>query len=168
MTANLSIQRTGASPVAQIMNTNTHQLRTIVPAAIGCLLLLGMLAMGCSQLRSGQRISRELTAFIQPGNTTRAEIVSNFGAPSLELNESRVIAYYWQTQRGESSGPVWHEGIGFERESKILGLWDWAFCLRFDPQDRVVTMETLKVNGNNSISEAVKRWATGQDAVPGT
>ncbi len=127
-----------------------------------------MLSTGCSQVRSGQRLSKDLTAFIQPGNTTRSEIVSDFGTPSLELRQSRVIAYYWQTHRGEWSGSVWHEGVGFERETKIVGLWDWAFCLRFDPQDRVVTMETLKVNGNNSISEAVRRWAIGQDASPGT
>jgi hypothetical protein len=42
---------------------------------------------------------------------------------------------------------------------EILGLADWAFCVQFDQQDRVLKMQTLHVTGTNSLSDAVLSWA---------
>ena len=132
---------------------------TSVSAVIGALALLGLLASGCTSTRSGFRISNESSAFIEPGKTTRAEILATFGRPIVELNESRVVAYYWETHRGASDKSVWYPGAGFRREHEIYGLCDWAFCLRFDAHDRVVNKITLKAPGDDSITEVVKRWA---------
>jgi hypothetical protein len=116
---------------------------------------------GCEHVRGGHRISGEAAGFIVPGSTTRAEIVSNLGSPSFELKEGRVVAYTWQTERGATSfSPTfpWH-GWNEEPDQEILGLADWAFCIQFDQQDRVVKMQTLHVTGTNSLSDAVLSWA---------
>ena len=141
------------------MKTRHPRNFAAVAAALSGLVLLGLLVTGCTSMRSGFRISDKSTAFIEPGHTTRAEILATFGRPIVELKESQVIAYYWETHRGAMDNYVWNPGAGFRQEHEIYGLCDWAFCLRFDAQDRVVNQITLKARGDDSISQVVKRWA---------
>jgi len=65
------------------------------PAA---LLLLILLAGGCSFSSYGQRggkLGPDLPAFIQPGKTTRAEVVAELGEPdSVAFSDAREVAFY--------------------------------------------------------------------------
>jgi hypothetical protein len=123
-------------------------------------LLLSLLT-GCEHVRGGHRISDEATGFIVRGSTSRAELASNFGLPSLEFKERRVVAYTWQTERGATAFNPGFPWYGWNREPdwEILGLADWAFCVQFDQQDRVLKVQTLHVTGTNSLSNAVLTWA---------
>ena len=121
---------------------------------------MGLLTTSCTHIHSGSRISKEMTVFIQPGIPSREEIESNFGQPGGEWKELRVIAYFWQTDRGTKTHSAWTEGYGFGRvEEDFIGFREWAFCLRFDAQDRVVAMDTLMTGDGTPISEAVEHWA---------
>ena len=77
-----------------------------------------------------------------------------------------MIAYFWQTERATTGHSVWHEGAGFEREQEIAGLRDWAFCVGFDAQDRVLRQATLMVTDGHSIKEEVTRWASNGERTP--
>lgn len=118
-----------------------------------------LLLSGCQYVRAGQRISQNMAAFIQPGGTTRTEIVAEFGPPSIELKDERVIAYTWQTENATRSSPAWRGGV-MERDETIIGLADWAFCIRLDERDRVLNTATLEITENQpSLYDAVSSWA---------
>ena len=142
------------------MNKQMRNKATSVSRAL-MLVVLASILTGCDHVRGGYRISPATTAFIQQGATTRAEVIANFGSPTMELHERRVIAYTWQTERGTSSHQAWGLPLG-ERDETIMGLADWAFCIRFDELDRVLGRETLKSTGTDSISDAVLAWANAK------
>ena len=53
--------------------------------------LLLSFGFGCSTTVSGNRISKEQLSFIQPGVTTKREIIENLGPPTWEWEKQRGI-----------------------------------------------------------------------------
>ena len=135
------------------------------------ILAIGGLLAGCATRDSGYRISDETIAFIQPGVTTRSEIVENLGTPLLELKEPRVVAYSWGKLRATGGKPAAQSGtMGTQslgspvpltdpsEESGLIETRRWVCCIALDGNDRVTRLEKLKLEGAQSLENAVRRW----------
>ncbi len=133
------------------------------------ILLLTAILPGCASRDSGYKISKDTVAFIEPGVTTRAEIVENLGPPLLELHEPRASAYSWGKVRVSGSQPVVRDERLEPRQmgySTTPSTWQesesrrWAFAIAWDENDRVKRTERIKVEGITTLERAVREWAT--------
>src|SRR6516225_12350562 len=79
----------------------------------------GLFMPGCATSESGYKISDETIAFIQPGVTTRADVVENLGKPLLELNDPRVVAYSWGKVRATAVAPALRDPGVQERNMEV-------------------------------------------------
>jgi hypothetical protein len=130
-------------------------------------------AWGCASRESGYRITNETIAFIQPGVTTRADLVENLGPPLLDLKDPRVVAYSWgkvhPTAGARPPAPPESslEGrqmgastmVGPLDETGMVETRRWVCCIALDGNDRVQRVETIQLEGAPSIEAAVRKWA---------
>jgi hypothetical protein len=138
------------------------------------LALVGSVALlSCATRDSGHRISNDAIAFIEPGVTKRSEVVENLGPPLFELQEPRVAAYSWGRLRATGSRPAIREQsfenrrMGYNttltpppEDSGLMESRRWICCLALDQEDRVLRVETIRLEGNISLEEAVRQWAS--------
>lgn len=131
-------------------------------------LLLTLILPGCATRDSGYKISHETVAFIEPGVTTRAEVVENLGVPLLDLPDARVSAYSWGKVRVSGSQPVVRDERLEPRQmgySTAPSAWQesesrrWAYAIAWDENDRVARTERIKVEGITTLDRAVREWA---------
>lgn len=128
-----------------------------------CLLALFALVTFCGgcatvspRVTSGIRINPEAVSDIQPGVTTRAELIRQFrqcflGTPQWTWDAERAIAYTWTTSNGATAR--WY--------GKILSVQqtDWALGIVFDSSDRVVRYDFFKSSSSpEKTREAVEAW----------
>ena len=128
---------------------------------------------GCATRDSGYRISDETIAFIEPGVTTRAEVIENLGQPLLEIEGGRVAAYSWGKMRAVASQTgTRNPGAQYSRmqmgygavpppadEIALVEARRWIFCVALDEQGRVTRAERIKLEGAGSLEAAVQQWA---------
>jgi hypothetical protein len=146
-----------------------------------CLALsLGWVLAGCATQESGYKISEETIAFIQPGTTTRSDVIENLGTPLLELKEPRVVAYSWGKVRAtgnRSSSAVYDDAMRNRNmayssipepveETGLVETRRWLCCVGFDDKDRVTRVEKLKLEGAGSLEQRVRQWAAAAPAAP--
>ncbi|MFM1942072.1 MAG: hypothetical protein RI897_1054 [Verrucomicrobiota bacterium] len=131
------------------MSNNTLE-QTFLPLA--CALTLLFTASSCSQT-TGLKMSGERIAFIHDGTTTRKEVVETLGTPLYDLPPEQMIAYSWVTSTAMASRSL----AGSPGEVSIQSDQS-LFCLRFDQQDIVQHHGRLKVRGNESAEDAMRRW----------
>jgi hypothetical protein len=141
-------------------------------SACVALLLTGGLS-GCATRDAGYKISDETIAFVQPGVTTRAEVLENLGTPLLELKDPRVIAYSWGKMRATGGKPVVTDetmrarDMGYNpmpeplEETGLVETRRWVFCIALDGQERVTRVGKIKLENAGSLEKAVRDWATG-------
>jgi hypothetical protein len=104
--------------------------------------------------------------------TTRAELVDNLGPPLFELGNPHVVAYTWGKVRPtgvkpaasvQGMGPSDQVGYAARQpaveEGALVESRRWIYCVALDDQNRVVRSETVKMEGENSLESAVRRWA---------
>jgi len=113
--------------------------------------LLLSFGFGCSTTVSGTRISKEQLSFIQPGVTTKREIIENLGPPTWEWEKQRGIAYKWE------------KGVAYETQElssgkEFVGFSSSAFCAAFDENDRLIKRTFIKAEGSNELKDAVLKW----------
>ena len=106
---------------------------------------------GCRTTVSGTKISQEQIAFIQPGGTTKREIIENLGPPTWEWEKQRGIAYKWE------------KGVAYETQelssgNEFVGFSSSAFCAAFDENDRLINRTFIKAEGSNELKDAVLKW----------
>ena len=139
------------------------------------------LISGCATRDSGYRITSETTAFVQPGVTTRADLIENLGQPLLEIKDPHVLAYSWGKVRpkagvrngqDQSMLPGGQVGAGTYiaspptlEEYGSVEAARWVYCVALDDKDRVTRMQTVKLENQPSVEQAVRRWA-GTAATP--
>ena len=113
-------------------------------------------------------VRREITAadlqWIRPNATTRTEVLANWGPPSFELSEDRLLGYAWETGKGAD----WSWQFGKE---PVTGTWGGGerhvAVFAFDPQERVWKFGILPVNEPATIENAAKDWLNaGGPATP--
>jgi hypothetical protein len=136
---------------------------------VGLLWLCGV--TGCATRDSGYKISNDTVAFIQPGTTTRAEVIENLGPPLFELNDLHVSAYSWGKMRLTSGGkPVSSEGMDPRQMGYSTGPSPsdtgpmvesrrWLYCIAYDDQGKVTRLERIKLEGAPSLEAALRDWA---------
>lgn len=106
---------------------------------------------------AGRQITTEMTAFIQPGVTTRADVIRELGEPYQELTAQRIFAYRWEMLtmyvpwalggRGGAVGGV--EEIGKP----------YLLLIAFNPEDRVVKFEASPQKPWDTVQEHAVKWA---------
>lgn len=144
-----------------------------IATALSLFLVSGFAA--CATRDSGYKISHDTVAFIQPGITTRAEVIENLGQPLLEIHDLNVSAYSWGKMRVSSSGKpaaAATGGVDPRQTAYSMGpspLDDdggvlvesrrWAFCIAYNDQGKVSRAERIKVEGAPSLEKAVREWA---------
>jgi len=106
---------------------------------------------GCRTTVSGTKISQEQIAFIQPGGTTKREIIENLGPPTWEWEKQRGIAYKWE--KG-----VAYETQGLSSGDGFAGFTCSAFCAAFDENDRLVKKTFLKEGSSDELKDAILKW----------
>ena len=127
---------------------------------------------GCAMRQSGYKISNETIAFIQPGTTTRAEVVENLGPPLLELQDVRVLAYSWGKMRVTGGSAAARQDAMQSRqmsgysppstpidEGGLVESHRWVCCVAWDENNRVTRIERIKLESATSLESAVRRWA---------
>lgn len=121
---------------------------------------------------SGYRITKETTAFIRPGTTTRADLIENLGPPLFELKDANVLAYSWGKVRPTGARRVQNQEMnpqsgqpGYStpqppplEETSAVEAKRWIYCVALDSEDHVTRAETLRLEGEPSLESAVRRW----------
>jgi hypothetical protein len=146
-----------------------------IPLALAAALTI--IGSGCASRTSGYKITNDTVAFIKPGVTSRAELVENLGPPLFEMKNPHVVAYTWGKVRptaSRSSANVEvmqpQDRLGYPtappsgEESGLIESRRWIYCVALDDQDRVQRSETVKLEGETSLGNAVRRWAVGSPA----
>jgi hypothetical protein len=135
-------------------------------------LIFGWALAGCATRDSGYKISNETIAFIQPGVTTRSEVIENLGTPLLELKGPRVVAYSWGKMRATGGGTQavrdqtmggremgYGVGTAPTEETGLVETRRWVCCIALDDKDRVARVDKIKLEGATSLEKAVRQWA---------
>jgi hypothetical protein len=131
----------------------------------------------CATRDSGYKISNETIAFIQPGVTTRSEVVENLGTPLLELKDPRAVAYSWGKVHAVGGKVHGDENMRAREmgstlltdpndEVSLIETKRWICCIALDDKDRVKRVETIKTPGGISVESAVRAWALGKPINP--
>ena len=112
-----------------------------------------------SHVEYGQRVQPAQTAAIQPGKTTRAELIAALGTNYASFWASRSIAYTWELRGG---GGVWWVALMFGEAAVVKGdTWvgGWrGFLVTFDERDVVRAATFRKLSCRRSLDETVSRW----------
>jgi hypothetical protein len=131
---------------------------------------------GCATRDAGYKISDETVAFIQPGTTTRSEVVENLGTPLFELRNPTVLAYSWGKVRPTGGNAAARQEAMQSRrmtfgsyetgpppidDTTLVETRRWVFCVELDEANRVTRTGRLKLEGAESLEQAVRRWASG-------
>jgi hypothetical protein len=144
---------------------------------IGLFALVLALA-GCATRDSGYKITDETIAFIQPGMTTRSDVVENLGTPLLELRDPHVIAYSWGKMRASAAKPAIRDPAITERnmsygvtpqafeDGGLVEMRRWICCVALDEKDRVTRFGKVKIEPASSLEQAVRAWASGLAPAP--
>lgn len=114
--------------------------------------------------------------FIKAGETTKAEVVENLGAPTASHAGGQVFVYRWETgmmttgPRYNSEG--WHNsadnafagrGPGvIAQGNSTVGTKLRAFCIAFDRAGRVAKSAYLKANSAEQFETTVLRWLSNE------
>ena len=112
---------------------------------------------------AGSEVTPEMTAPIQPGVTTRSEVIQVLGEPSLELPAPRIVAYQWEALIGYVP---WVMGYGYSGRGGVDAVHQsYVLLIAFDANDRVVKFEKTTHWPWDSVSEHALKWAEGEGLV---
>jgi hypothetical protein len=128
---------------------------------------------GCATRETGYKITDETIAFIEPGTTTRSEVIDNLGPPLLELKDLRVLAYSWGKAHATGGGAVATQeamqnrpiqsyapvSTGGGEEGGLVESRRWVCCVAWDESERVRRVERIRLEGATSLEQAVRDWA---------
>jgi hypothetical protein len=109
-----------------------------------CLLLVA--SAGCvalpiplpEMLIAGRRITSEQAAFIQPGSTSREDVIRELGEPYADFSDLRILAYTWEMREGVVIWGALGGAAGGSGTYKYYSL-----LIAFDPAERVVAFEQV-------------------------
>jgi hypothetical protein len=119
-----------------------HKLSLLVAivSLSGCMIPEG------TKVTSGHEFPKDAISFLDDRGVTRAETISNFGPPSWESSDARVILYLWRTT---------FDWLFVPPESKTLGLHNshvWtdekrmALLIAYNEQGQIVHHEVCPIS----------------------
>jgi len=139
----------------------------------------GLLFTGCvgvvpkpvsaTQVEYGRKLAPADVAFIQPGITTRAEVVAKLGPDFTALPMQRALAYSWEMAGG---GGVWWWCLvtpygGGGDGGSWTGGWR-VFFIAFDEQGVVTATAFKKPSTRTSLHEHMFAWVAKLPPLPTT
>lgn len=89
----MDMQRTYPAPFRTAL-TRAALLAALI-SLTGC-----MIPYPSHKVYEGKEIKAETLSWMQPGETTRAQVVERLGAPDIDFIDQRTIAYAWSGQSG--------------------------------------------------------------------
>lgn len=133
-------------------------------------ILLGLLVCtGCRLgVTGGAKIRAESVAFIQPGTTTKPEVIDNLGQPSNIYADGKVFAYRWETGL-HTTGPAYipsgppsavhaaREGVVVQ-DTSTLSLTCKGYCIVFDATGTVLKSDWVTSDTCEEFEEAVRAF----------
>lgn len=129
--------------------------------------LLGLLAtMGCvvvpipatgKKVISGSRVETNDVSFIQPGKTTRWELIQRLGPPGRFYNDLLVATYPWQTASLYVAWAIFVPDVGAGDVEAVAKTH--LFLVQFDACDRVVRHEFVRQGRSASLRARATRWS---------
>ena len=129
---------------------------TLVPTLTGCL-IAPVPAFGRKTV-DGTRIQKEDVAFLQPGRTTREELVKRFGEPWAHYRDVEVMVYYWDVRKGYWVwGIIIPEAVAAGGAEDITSL-EYLF-VKLDESDRVQKYDFIKHARNVKTRDQAIQWA---------
>ena len=128
--------------------------------------LLGLLVglgAGCETFLTGGNPVHPTAARSLAVGLPYAEVVAELGPPVLYLDARRVIAYPWDTSRGDVSLAT-TDFMGRVNPDRVVSLGEvgvhcYALCLRFDSRQRLQTWTNLVTASQPSLQQAMRDWA---------
>jgi hypothetical protein len=133
-----------------------------VPLLLGALAIAGCVAVPVPVASpsdpplAGRRIKPEDVTFIQPGMTSRDEVISNLGVPTVDLSDLRVLVYVWIEYRGQWVGAI--PGLLFTAPRTA----EWALLVAIDENNRVVRSGFDERRGSETVISQAPTWAEAQ------
>ena len=104
----------------------------------------------------GERITTARAAFVQPGKTTRDDVVFILGTNFVSLPRHRAMAYTWEIPGGSG---LW---IACSTMGGASGEFDWshwrAFFIAFDDRGIVTGKAFKHLSSRRSLDEQLDRW----------
>jgi hypothetical protein len=105
---------------------------------------------------SGRKTAPEDIAFIKPGITTRDDVISKLGKPTVELQDLRILVYPWTEFKEQWVGVV----PGFVWTAPRTA--DWALLVATDENNRVVSSGFDQLKWSETVISQARRWAEAQ------
>jgi|CXWL01.1.fsa_nt_gi hypothetical protein len=105
---------------------------------------------------AGRRIKPEHVAFIKPGITTRDEVISTLGAPTVDLSDLGILVYVWKELKEQWVGVA----PGFLFTSPRTA--DWALLVAMGENNRVVKSGFDQRGGLDTVNSQARKWAETQ------
>jgi hypothetical protein len=143
-------------------------MKTTAPLLLAGLLLFtgcaGILPLPVSstKVEYGRQLKPAQVAFIQPGHTTRAEVVAALGTNYHTQRMARAISYSWEMKGG---GAIWWWFVVCPYGAKgDSGYWTggWrAFFVAFDDQGVVQATAFKSLSTRRSLDEHLDKWVCG-------
>ena len=127
------------------------------------LLALFFLAPGCLFIPvpetcvSGEEVTPEELASIEPGKTTKSEIIESLGNPDVLWLDENIFAYNWKTVWAIMPWVIaggYQAAGGIEEFTK-----DYVLLIQFGQNDRVARFERLKRSMFTSYGQMLRSWA---------
>ena len=129
---------------------------------IRALLTLFFLAQGCAFIPlpekcvSGKEVTKNELISINPGITTKTEIVDVLGEPDVVWLDENIFAYNWKMRWAIMP---WVIAGGYSAVGGIEEFTkDYVLLIQFDHNDRVVRFERIKRSMFTSYGEMLENW----------
>jgi hypothetical protein len=108
-------------------------------------------------------ITRSSVRFIAKGRTSEQEIVARLGAPTIQIDPMRIVAYSWQAERGglHLNLPIPPTGIVIPLKSSHVR--HRIFAIQFDENSFVKRAEFVEclegVDSTLTVERYLEQWA---------
>ena len=120
-------------------------------AIAGCVPVPSYIASPSDEPLAGRRFKPEDVAFIKPGITSRNEVISNLGVPTVDLSDLRILVYVWIDLK---------EDWGIVRRTPRTA--DWALLVAIDENNRVVRLGIDQRPWSDTVISQARKWAEAQ------
>ncbi len=106
---------------------------------------------------SGEEVTPEELSSIEPGKTTKSEIIERLGNPDVLWLDENIFAYNWKTVWAIMP---WFVAGGYQAAGGIEEFTkDYVLLIQFDQNDSVARFERLKRSMFTSYGAMLKSWA---------
>ncbi len=130
-----------------------------------CGIFFGLALWGSGAGCAPNSFPKESLAFVRPGETTRADVIENFGTPEYDLADPHVIAYLKDTIGGnvpQSRLDRTASPLLFQDEKDPVGRETELLCFLLDAHDRVQRFGKVTIDGKTPTRTALNKWARGE------